>query len=422
VNRAPLALAVLTWFVSCEGRCQHAPDHVHGPAPSATLPSVTTAPAAPSATASQSARIAPRPDPHAAHAPAASSAVRPPPLADYGHVALEGLPLSEIGFASAKVEKRKLTRQVRTTGWVTVDETRTSHVHAKVRGYVVSSHQSFVGRSVKRGEPLVSLYSEGIYAAELELLAIVQQQVAMNEALPGSPAAKSLDAVVEASRKRFSLWDVPKGQIDRTEKTGKPSKGVTLGAPRDGVILARSAIEGAYVEPATDLFIISDVSRLWVVFDLFESDMGHVALGQEVTLECEGLDAPHREKVAFLSPIVDPATRSLRARVSIDNRGGRLRPGAFSTVTLDIPIEEGPTLPEDAVIRTGRRDLVFVIDGDMAVPTEVTLGPKARGFYRVDGGVKEGDVVATGALFLLDAESRLRAASGGMGGHQHGGH
>ena len=227
---------------------------------------------------------------------------------------------------------------------------------------------------------------------------------------------------LDATRKRFSLWDVSQGQVGQVEKTGRPSKGVTLTAPRDGVILARSAIDGSYVEPATQLFLISDVSRLWVVFDIFQANMGHVSLGQEVTLECEGLDEPHKAKVSFLAPVVDPATRSLRARVEVDNRKGHLRPGAFSTVTLEIPVGEGLAVPEDAVIRTGKRDLVFVIVDKMAVPTEVKLGPKVGGFYRIDSGLNEGDIVATGALFLLDAESRLRAASGGMGGNPHGGH
>jgi len=409
MNRHTAALIVLALFSACDGRCQQAPKHVHGAPPAASAP-----PAAP--TPARDPRAIPARESGAAGDEASTS------ISDHGHVSLEGLPLPELRFATAKVEKRSLSRLTRTTGWVTIDETRTSEVHAKVRGYVISSHNSFVGMSVKRGQALASLYSEGVYAAELELLALGAQQRALGEALPGSPAAKSLDAVLDATRKRFSLWDVSQGQVGQVEKTGRPSKGVTLTAPRDGVILARSAIDGSYVEPATQLFLISDVSRLWVVFDIFQANMGHVSLGQEVTLECEGLDEPHKAKVSFLAPVVDPATRSLRARVEVDNRKGHLRPGAFSTVTLEIPVGEGLAVPEDAVIRTGKRDLVFVIVDKMAVPTEVKLGPKVGGFYRIDSGLNEGDIVATGALFLLDAESRLRAASGGMGGNPHGGH
>jgi len=411
MNRQIAAMVLLALSSACDGKCQQAPRHDHGSSPPASA-----SPAAPL-------EAGPERDPHAAHrSPAPASREPPTALTDYGHVSLEGLALPELRFATAKVEKRSLSRLTRTTGWVTVDETRTSEVHPKVRGYVVSSHNSFVGMSVKRGQALASLYSEGIYAAELELLALGAQQRALGEALPGSHAAQSLDAVLDATRKRFSLWDVSRGQVLQVEKTGRPSRGVTLTAPRDGVILARNATDGSYVEPATQLFLISDVSRLWVVFDIFEANMGHVSLGQEVTLECEGLDEPHKARVSFLAPVVDPATRSLRARVEVDNREGHLRPGAFSTVTLEIPVGEGLAVAEDAVIRTGKRDLVFVIDGKMAVPTEVKLGPRVGGFYRIDSGLNEGDIVATGALFLLDAESRLRAASGGMGGRQHGGH
>jgi Cu(I)/Ag(I) efflux system membrane fusion protein len=338
----------------------------------------------------------------------------------YGHVELAPQPLSQLGYATARAERRALTRTVRTSGWVTVDETRTSHVHAKVRGYVTSSHDRFVGSSVKRGDPLVSLYSEGVLAAELELLALVEQRDTLRNAAPDSAASRSLDTVIEAARRRFSLMDVSRGQVSRVEKSGKPAKGVTLGSPRDGVILARAAIDGVYVEPTTELFVISDVSQLWVVFDVFESDMPFVRVGQRISLRCEGVPEPHEATVSFIAPAIDPATRSLRARVEVDNRHGMLRPGAFSTISLDVPLGEGVAIPEDAVLRTGERDLVFVVKDGMAIPTVVTLGPKAGDMFRIDAGIEEDDEVVTGAQFLIDSESRLRAA--GPMGAGHGSH
>jgi Cu(I)/Ag(I) efflux system membrane fusion protein len=243
----------------------------------------------------------------------------------------------------------------------------------------------------------------------------------MERAAPDSPASRSMDAVLDATRKRFSLWDVSPEQVARVERTGKPTRGVTLVAPRDGVILARGAIDGMYVEPSSELFVVSDVSKLWIVFDVFEADMPLVKLGQSVTLRCEGMTQSHTAEVSFIAPAIDPSTRSLRARVEVDNQGGTLRPGAFSTVELSIPLDEGLVVPEESVVRTGLRNLVFVVDGGMLVPTAVELGPKADGFFRVESGLKEGDTVARGAEFLVDAESQLRGA-GTPGGHQHGGH
>jgi Cu(I)/Ag(I) efflux system membrane fusion protein len=398
------AILLLATVSSVLGLCQQAPDHKdHG----AHRGHGTSAPSAPRATNAGAGQ-----QPAPANAPAPGTTPQ-----GYGHVELAGQPLSEIGYRTARTERRALTRTVRTSGWVTVDETRTSHVHAKVRGYVTSSHDRFIGSTVKRGDPLVSLYSEGVLAAELELLALVDQKNAIKAAAPDSPASRSLDAVIDAARRRFSLMDVSRGQVSRVEKTGKPTKGVTLSSPRDGVVLARAAIDGVYVEPTTELFVISDVSRLWVIFDVFESDMPYVALGQQVSLRCEGVPHAHDATVSFIAPAIDPATRSLRARVEVDNQRGHLRPGAFSTISLDVPIGAGIVVPEDAVLRTGKRDLVFVVKDGMAIPTEVTLGPKAGGMFRVDAGLEEGAEVVTGAQFLIDSESRLRAAGPMGGGH-----
>ncbi len=401
----PLPTLVLVSLTALSGVCQQAPDHgAHRHAPKGGEPPAATPPGD-----------------HAAHTPTPNAPAAPgamPP--GYGHVELAPLPLSQLGYSTARVEKRALTRSVRTSGWVTVDETRTSHVHAKVRGYVTSSHDRFVGSTVRRGDPLVSLYSEGVLAAELELLALVDQRDTLRQAAPDSVASRSLDSVIEATRKRFSLMDVSRGQVSRVEKTGKPTKGVTLTSPRDGVILARAAIDGAYVEPTTELFVISDVRNLWVVFDVFEGDMPYVALGQKVSLRCEGVPHAHEAKVAFIAPTIDPATRSLRARVEVDNQDGLLRPGAFSTISLEIPMGDGLAVPEDAVLRTGKRDLVFVVTRGMAVPTVVILGPKAGGMFRLDAGLEEGAEIVTGAQFLIDSESRLRAA--GPMGAGHGAH
>lgn len=410
------ALLALAGF----GPCQVGHDHSQH-TPSTTVPK---APPPPASAAPKSAAAPPRPraapSPHAGHSPAATDPANgTEPLAGYAHVPLESIAFPQLGFTTQKLERRALVRKLRTTGWVTVDETRTSHVHAKVNGYVISSHGSFIGAPVKRGEPLVSLYSQGVLSAELELLSLVEQQLKIRAAAPDSSVGDSLDPVIAAARKRLTLWDIPAGQVANVERRGRPTKGVTLSAPRDGVVLARDAIDGMYVQPSTELFVISDLTKLWIVFDVFEGDMPHVKVGQSARFHCEGLPHAHDAIVSFIAPAIDPSTRSLRARVEVDNQDGFLRPGAFSTVELAIDLGVSLAVPEEAVLRTGVRDLVFVVKDAMAVPTEVELEPRAGGLYPVRSGLADGDEVVVGAQFLIDSESRLRGSSSAGAAHVH---
>lgn len=331
---------------------------------------------------------------HAAHGDA-------PP--GYTGVMLEPAQAEAIGLASAPVEQRDLTRTVRTVGVVALDETRTTHVHAKVRGWIDTITADFVGRAVRAGRPLCTIYSQDVYAAEAELVALLDR-----------PAG---DPLVAAARRRLALWDVSRSEIARLEATREPRRTFALLAPRSGVIVAKAAIEGAFVDPATELYTISDLSRLWVLVDLYEGDAAYVHVGDRARLTIEGQGAPIDATVAFLAPTIDEATRTLKARFAIDNRDGRLRPGAFASAEMTLNLGPGLAIPESAVIRTGTRAIVFVVHGTHVQPREITLGPSSGDVYRVEAGLKAGERVATGAQFLLDSESRLRASSAPGGGH-----
>jgi Cu(I)/Ag(I) efflux system membrane fusion protein len=305
----------------------------------------------------------------------------------------------------ARVEPRALRRIIRTFGVVTFDETRTSHVHAKVRGTLESVSANFVGKAVKQGEPLADLYSAPVYAAQLELVAVLKQ---------GRVAG---DPLVEGARRRLQLWDVPAGQIERTVQTQRASRTFTLLAPRSGTVLARQAINGMYVGPETELFVVSDLSVVWVLVDLYEADVPLVQPGTPVKLTIEGVAATQDGKVSFLPPNIDESTRTLKARVVVDNTGGQLRPGAFVRASIEADLGTSLSVPEQAVIRTGTRNLVFVVSGEHVEPREVQLGASAGEFVQILSGLKDGEAVATKAQFLLDSESRLRATSGPGGGH-----
>jgi len=339
----------------------------------------------------------PSADPHAGHGSA-------PMPAGYAAVQIEPTKLAPLAVTTATVEEKDVTRPVQTVGLVTLDETRTAHVHSKVRGWIDAISVNFVGRDVKAGEVLCTIYSQEVYAAEIELLAVLGQ---------GGP-------LLEAARRRLAQWDVPQSEIARLESSRQARRTFPLLAPRAGTVIARQALQGMYVDASVELYTLSDLSRLWVLADVYDADVPHVTEGAAARLRVAGVAAPIDTTVAFLSPTLDEATRTRKVRFEVPNSGGTLLPGAFVSVELDVALGHALTVPESGVIRTGQRAIVFVAHGEPAThfePREVQLGARAGDVYVVSAGLAAGEKVATGAQFLLDSESRIRASSRPGGAH-----
>ncbi|MDQ3369422.1 MAG: efflux RND transporter periplasmic adaptor subunit [Myxococcota bacterium] len=309
-----------------------------------------------------------------------------------------------MGLTTEVVSEREFRKTVRTVGLVTVDETRTAHVHSRVRGWIEGYYVQFVGRKVKKGEALVSLYSQELYAAQLELASLIRSPV------------KSPELLV-AARNRLALWNVPASVIEQLERTGEAQRTIPVLSPRAGVVVAKQAFEGLFVDPSLELYTISDLSRVWILADIYEADVSSVSVGSSATLTVEGVGEPLTAKVAFLYPTIDERTRTRKARFELANVSAAVMPGAFVTVELELVQQRGLAVPESAVIRTGARSIVFVVHGTHAEPREVKLAGRVGDYYRVEAGVVAGERVATGAQFLLDSESRLRASSAPSGGH-----
>ena len=346
---------------------------------------------------------------HGAPVPANEHAGHGPPgggsPAGYAGVMLDPARVNAMGVTTAVIGERDFSRNVRTVGIVTVDETRTAHVHARVRGWIEGFHVQFVGRKVKKGEPLVSIYSQEVYAAQMELVSLLRSSVKSPELL-------------DAARKRLALWEVPRSVIEKIEQTGEPQRTFPVLSPRAGVVVAKQAFEGLSVDSSIELYTITDLSRVWVIADIYEADVANVRVGTVATLSVEGLSQPVEAKVSFLYPTIDERTRTRKARLELANPKAALMPGAFVTVELTLALDRGLGVPESAVIRTGQRAIVFVMHGTHAQPREIKLGARVGNYYRVDAGLAAGEHVATGAQFLLDSESRLQATGGG-GGHVH---
>lgn len=341
--------------------------------------------------------------------------------AGYAASTVEPARAAAIGLTTARVDERDFVRHLRTTGVVVVDETRTAHVHPKVRGWVDGIRVDYVGQEVAAGQLLCGIYSQEVYAAELEFLAMLDRTGL--EPLPrGEFADQERTArgeLIAAARRRLALWDVPASEIARLETSRQARRTFPLLAPRAGVVVSKQVLDGMYVDPSFELYTVADLSRVWLLADIYESDVAAVHLGQTGTLDVQGRAGSIEAKVAFIPPTIDEPTRTLKVRFDLPNPEGKLRPGAFATVTTDLPLGRGLAVPESAVLRTGTRAIVFVVHDEHIMPREITVGPLVDDFYRVESGLSPGDVVATGAQFLLDSETRLRASSGPAG---HGGH
>ena len=346
---------------------------------------------------------------HASHSGPHSAAGLP---AGYASVAIDPVRSAALELTTAPVEERDFTRIVRTVGVVTLDETRSEHVHSRVRGWIDGIYVNFIGGRVKAGQPLCSIYSQDVYSAEVEFLSILDR-----------PSAQSgNDALLDAARRRLMLWDVPKSEIERLERTREPKKTFPLLAPRAGTVLSKEAIQGMYVDPSLELYTLSDLSQVWVLADVYEADVPYVRVNDHARLTIQGESTALDGKVVFLSPTLDEATRTRKVRFELRNNNGQLLPGAFASVEMELRMGKGLAVPETAVIRTGTRSIVFVARGDPVEhfePRELTLGPLVGDSYRVEAGLEPGEHVATGAQFLLDSESRLKATSAPKGGHVH---
>lgn len=388
-----------------------------------TRPSALTSAIAVIATATATACNTSHAQPHHdGHTPAAAPVASAVP-SGYAAVSIDPGSAKAIGLTTAAVAERDFLHQLRTTAIVVVDETRTSHVHAKVRGWVDGIGVNFVGQRVVPGQVLCGIYSQEVYAAEMEFLALAGRVA--GEPSPRGEFAdqerRARDELLSAARRRLALWDVPKSEIERLETTREPRRTFPLLAPRGGVVVSKQVLDGTSVDSSTELYTISDLSRVWLLADVYEADVASVHVGQVARLDVQGVAEPLDAKVAFVPPTIDEPTRTLKVRFDLANDRKTLRPGAFANVSMDLALGRGLAVPENAVIRTGPRSIVFLVhDGQHVTPRDVKLGPLVDGFYRVESGLSAGNVVATGAQFLLDSETRLRASSGGGAGH--GGH
>ena len=324
-----------------------------------------------------------------------------------------------LGVRTAPVERRALVREIRTVGLVGADERRVRKVQSKVSGWVDMLFVSFTGEFVKPGAPILSVYSPELVASQREYLLALEAAPQSRDAGPGSEGSKSGGLILESARSRLLRWDLTPAQLAKLERSRQVERAVTLYAPIGGFVTFKPVYQGMYITPEMELYTIADLSKVWIWADLTEEESSLVEVGMPAVIELASRPGvPLEAVVRFMSPVLDMATRTVRARFDAPNAAGALKPGMYATVRLEKPLGEVLALPDDAVIDTGKSKIVFVeLEPGHYQPRAVELGRRGADAVEVLSGLEPGERVVVSAQFLLDSESRLRAAGGGAPAH-----
>jgi len=311
-----------------------------------------------------------------------------------------------MGLRVAKVEKGVLNHTIRTYGHVTFDETRTGIVSLKSGGWIEKLYADYTGFVVEKGAPLYEIYSPSLLASQEEYLSAFK-----NFRQNKSPMNQTL---LESAGRRLLYYDIAQEEIDQIEKTGKVSKTLTVRSPYKGVVVSKNVIEGAFVNTGASLFTIADLSTVWVEAHIFEYEQNLVYEGQTVEMTLSYIPGKtYVGKIAYIFPYLQLKTRDVVIRVSFDNTDGKLKPDMFARIKIDTaPATHGLSIPAEAVIHSGEKNIVFVTKGNgRFTPREVSTGIFLdQGRVQVLSGLVQGDNVVVSGQFLLDSESKLKEA------------
>jgi multidrug efflux pump subunit AcrA (membrane-fusion protein) len=335
-------------------------------------------------------------------------------VADMATVTMNAEEMRLTGVMTAVAERAPFARTVRAVGTVKADETRVQRVQTRVGGYVEQLQANFLGQLIHRGDPVLGIYSPELLSSQEEFLRA--RETAKRFATSSLPETRrGGEDLLRASRQRLELFGVPGSFLANLEQTGLAERVVTLTAPISGYITAKDVSIGQRVEPGRELFTVTDLSSVWVEAAFYESEAPAIVIGATATLTLPydpSLELQGR--VAYIYPYLNPDTRTLPVRFDVPNPGLALKPGMYANVELVIDQGEQVTVPDNAVMDTGSRQIVFVAGANgKFTPRLVTVGARSNGRASILTGLAPGEQVVVKANFLLDSESRLRAAIAG---------
>lgn len=338
-----------------------------------------------------------------------------------GQIAIDPVTIQRMNLKTALAETGPVRREIRAVGTVDFDESRIREITTKYEGWIERLFVDTTWAEVQAGDPLFDIYSPELYNAQLNFLVARR-----NEGDSGGPLTR-------AATERLKLFDVTPQFIEQLARSGAVERTFTFKTPTSGVVIEKSAVQGGMLRPGEMIYRLADMSQVWVLAQIYESDLPFLQAGQEALIRVSfGPDKTFSGQVVLVTPEVATSTRTTVARIVVDNPDGDLRPGMFADIRLDVELAESAVLvPDTAVLRSGERNTVFIaLDGGMFEPREIKLGPRTVGDrYQVLSGVEPGERVVVSGQFLLDSESQLREAidkmrrgeGGGVpSGHNHG--
>ena len=321
--------------------------------------------------------------------------------------------LQSIGVKTGEVERKFVEDEIRATGSIAVDETRLAYVQLRFSGYIQKVFADATYQYVRKGQPLLTVYSPDLVATEREYLVAKQNQKEVAQStVPG--VASSAASLLDAAAERLKQWGVPQAEIARLESTGQVQQELEVDSPVSGYITERNALPSVAFQPEMRLYTIADLSTVWVQAQVFQNDLEQIKVGGPVALTVNTF--PGRTfsgRVDFIYPQVDMDTRTAKVRVVFFNSGLRLKLGMFVNVALKVPMGRQLVIPATGVLQSGTREIAFVERGDGYIePREVQLGARVGEDFIVLEGLKAGEQIVTSANFLIDSESQLQAALG----------
>jgi RND family efflux transporter MFP subunit len=315
------------------------------------------------------------------------------------------------GVRTALVERKALAREIHTTAQIVADESRISHVHVKVSGFIDRVYVNSIAQLVRKGQPLFTFYSPDLVATEEEYLIAKRGDRTLSSA-PFKEISQGAQSLLDSARQRLRYWDVTDEQIRQLDQSGKVIRAMTIYSPVSGFVTDRKAFPQASITPDTEIYTISDLSSVWALADIYENEVPYVRVGQRVTFSLSYYPGKtYSGNISFIYPSVDPQTRTVKVRVQLANAGYILKPQMFADAQVHVNYGTQIAVPREAVVDSGTEQQVFVVQaGGVFVPRKVTLGATVDDQVVILSGLKAGETIVTSGNFLIDSESRLKGA------------
>jgi Cu(I)/Ag(I) efflux system membrane fusion protein len=333
-----------------------------------------------------------------------------------GTVTIDPVTVQNIGVRTALAQTRSLSRALNGLGRVDFNEERLARLHPKTQGWIEELRVDETGVQVNQDTILLSIYSPELVVAQQEYLVAINNWETVRKSSAGQ-MKQSAKAILESARERLQLFDVPAHQIRELEQSRKIKKRLHIHSPFTGRVMKIGAREGQYVSPKDELYLIADLSRIWVNVDVFEDELSWLKVGDRAAMQVRASPGKTYEgEVTFIHPVLNPKSRTVQVRLEFENPELILKPGMFANVMLYTDQQaEAIVVPSESIVRSGSREQVFVVRAPGKFePREVTLGVSAEGFTQILSGLQSGERVVTSSQFLIDSESKLREATAKM--------